>query len=122
MGFVKKNAIWFAISLVALILLAAGGAKLAGIPEVHKSFAVLGLPSWFGYFIGACEVAGAIGLFIRPLSALAAIGISIIMLGAIYFHIYYTPLAQGVPALIVLALCAYIFTQRRSLLFAFKKA
>ena len=120
MEFIKKYSIWLAISLASLVLLAAGGAKLAGVPEVHKSFAILGLPSWFGYFIGVCEVAGAIGLFIRPFSALAAIGISIIMLGALYFHIFYTPLAQGIPALIVLALCAYIFTQRRGWLFVFK--
>jgi uncharacterized membrane protein YphA (DoxX/SURF4 family) len=101
--------------LVALVLVPAGGAKLAGVPEMHASFATLGLPAWFGYFIGACEIAGGIGLFIRPLSALAASGISIIMLGALYFHASHTPLEQGIPALVVLLLSLYVIYRRRRL-------
>lgn len=117
---VNKYGLWVAITLVALMLLGAGGAKLAGVPMVHQSFALLGLPVWFGYFIGACEVAGAIGLFIRPLSALAAAGISIIMLGALYFHATNPPLAAGIPALLILLLSVYVFTRRRADLFAFR--
>jgi uncharacterized membrane protein YphA (DoxX/SURF4 family) len=117
----KKYAIWIAIGIAALVLVGAGGAKLAGVPEVHKSFFILGLPSWFGYFIGVCEIAGAIGLFIRPLSAAAAAGIIVIMLGALYFHGVYTPMAQGIPALVVLLLCGYIIAGRRKSLFLFGK-
>ena len=84
---------------------------------MRQSFVILGLPGWIGYFIEACEVAGAIRLFIRPLRALAALGISVIMLDALYFHAMYTPMAQDVPALLLLLLCIYIFTQRRALLF-----
>jgi putative oxidoreductase len=109
----QKYGLFAAIGIVVLILLAAGSAKLAGVPVMHKSFAVLGLPIWFGYFIAVCEVAGAIGLFIRPVSALAAACISAIMLGALYYHTVHTPLAEGIPALVVLLLCAYIFSQRR---------
>ena len=58
------------------------------------------------------EIAGAIGLFIRPVSALAAAGISIIMLGALYYHATHTPLQQGIGALIVLLLCVYIIVRR----------
>jgi uncharacterized membrane protein YphA (DoxX/SURF4 family) len=116
----KKYGTWIVMTLVALILFAAGGGKLAGVPELHKSFEVLGLPAWFGYFIGTSEIAGAIGLFIRPLSALAAVGIAIIMLGAAYFHLTYTPIAQGLPALLVLLASVYIFTQRKASLLKFK--
>lgn len=79
---------------------------------MHASFGTLGLPPWFGYFIGACEVAGAVGLFIRRLSMLAAAGISIIMIGALYFHIMHTPLSQGIPALAILLLSAFIIKER----------
>lgn len=116
----NKYGIWVATVVVALLLLGAGGAKLAGVPAVHQSFALLGLPRWFGYFIGACEVAGAIGLFIRPLSALAAAGISIIMLGALYFHATNPPLAAGIPALLLLLLSIYVFTRRRADMLAFR--
>jgi len=104
-----------------VLLLGAGGAKLAGIPELHQSFHLLGFPEWFGYFIGACEVAGAIGLFISPLSALAALGIAMIMSGAIYFHTLHTPLTEGVPALVVLALCFYVFLKTKGMMLKFSK-
>lgn len=108
-----KHGLLVATILVALVLVPAGGAKLAGVPHLHASFAALGLPVWFGYFIGACEVAGGIALFIKPLRALAAAGVSIIMLGAIYYHAVYTPMVQGIPALVVLGLCIYLVVKGR---------
>ena len=115
----NKYVLLIAKVLMALILLAAGSAKLAGVPALHESFQLLGLPGWFGYFIGACEVSGAIGIFVRPLSALAALGIALIMCGALYFHIAHTPLAQGVPALVILLLCLFVFLRTRSDLLKF---
>ena len=40
----KKYILNAARVLVALLMLMGGGAKLAGVPEVHASFAALGLP------------------------------------------------------------------------------
>jgi putative oxidoreductase len=112
---------WIAISLIALYVGAAGIAKLAGVPYVHSSFPKLGLPAWFGYFIGVCEVLGPIGLFIRPLSAIAAVGIGIIMIGATYYHAAYTPAIQAVPAFVLGILCACVFWRRRADIFKFDK-
>ena len=64
---IGSYALSVAIALVVLYVGAAGIAKLAGVPYVHSSFPKLGLPHWFGYFIGTCEVLGPIALFIRPL-------------------------------------------------------
>ena len=113
MTFLQKYGVLAACVLLALIVGAAGIAKLMGVPMVHQSFAILGLPSWFGYFIGAAEVAGAVGLFIRQLSALAAAGLAIIGAGAVYFHITHTSLSQGIPAFIVLVLAVFIALKRR---------
>jgi putative oxidoreductase len=110
----KDYSTWIAISLVTVYVGAAGIAKLAGVPYVHSSFPKLGLPAWFGYFIGVCEVLGPIALFIRPLSALAAAGLGIIMIGATYYHATYTPVVQAVPAIVLVLLCAYIFARRRA--------
>jgi putative oxidoreductase len=99
-------------ALLALPLLLAGGAKLAGVPQLHASFGILGLPSWFGYFIGAAEVAGALGLFILPLQRLAAAGIAPIMAGALFFHLKHTPWAEGLPALLLLALSLWLALRR----------
>lgn len=115
----KKSAVLIASVLVALIVGPAGIAKLAGVAQVHVGFHQLGLPNWFGYFIGACELLGAVALFIRPLSALAASGIAIIMVGAIYHHVLHTPLVQGIPAALVLLLSIYIASKQRSFIFKF---
>jgi uncharacterized membrane protein YphA (DoxX/SURF4 family) len=114
---IRTYALWIAIALVVLYVGAGGVAKLASVPYVHSSFPKLGLPAWFGYFIGACEVLGCIALFIRPLRALAALGIGIIMVGATYYHSVYTPVVQAAPAFVLLILSAYIFwTTRKELL------
>lgn len=107
-----KIVIYVAMAIVSLVMLAGGSMKLMGNEMVLSSFATLGLPAWFGTFIGACEVAGAIGIWLRRTSLLAAIGIAIIMLGAIYYHVMHTPIAEGIPALVVLACCGLIISRR----------
>ena len=110
----RNYPLWIAIALVVLYVGAAGVAKLAGVPYVHSSFPKLGLPHWFGYFIGTCEVLGPIALFIRPLRAPAALGLGIIMIGATYYHATYTPIFQAAPAFVLLILCGYIFWTGRA--------
>jgi len=115
----NKYGLNVARAFLAILLFSGGLAKLVGIPEVLESFSVLGLPSWFGYFIGVCEVAGAIGLFFNPLSALAASGLAFIMMGAIFFHVVHTPIAEGIPAFIALVFAIYIAIKKRSQLYQF---
>ena len=122
MGSETRNyPLWIAIALVVLYVGAGGAAKLAGVPYVHSSFPKLGLPAWFGYFIGTCEVLGCIALFIRPLRALAALGVGIIMIGATYYHAIYTPVVQAAPAFVLLILCGYIFWTARADLLKFDR-
>lgn len=113
MEFIKRYAIWCPIILSALAFGAAGTFKLMGTPELHQSFALLGLPGWFGYFIGAAEVAGAIGLLFARTRLLAAIGLAIIMVGAVYFHVVFTPLGQAIPALLLLGFMLLIAHYQR---------
>lgn len=117
----KNHHLSIAIALVALYVGAGGVAKLAGVPYVHGSFYALGLPVWFGYLIGVCEVLGPVGLLIRPLSALAAVGIGIIMIGATYYHATYTPVVQAAPAFVLAILCVYIFFKRRADILKFNR-
>jgi uncharacterized membrane protein YphA (DoxX/SURF4 family) len=65
-------------------------------------------------YVGACELLGSIALLIRPLRALTALGIAIIMVGATYYHAVYTPPFQAAPAFVLLILCVYIFWTSRS--------
>lgn len=104
---------WIPTVLLALPLIGAGTAKLMGVEALHASFNAMGLPDWFGYFIGAAELAGGFGLLIPKLSALAATGIVPIMLGAVYFHIAYaTP--SAIPAVVFIALAVYTIVVRKA--------
>jgi hypothetical protein len=107
-----KYATWAAMAVLTLIVGSAGIAKLTGVTMVHESFAVLGLPAWFGYFIGTCEVAGAIGIWLRRTSLLAALGLAIILVGALYYHVTHTPIAQGTPAFVALLCSGWIISRR----------
>src|SRR6185369_13675243 len=85
-------ALWIIQGLLAALFLFAGSTKLIIPIEVLTSMGSpnqIALPGWFIRFIGVSEVLGAIGLIlprllrIRPqLTALAAQGLVIIMIGA----------------------------------------
>ena len=124
MNFIKKIAPWALITLTALPFFAAGTMKLLGVPEVHVAFANLGLPLLFGYFIGVCEIAGAIGLFLKKLSSLAALGLALIMAAAAAYHVAFDPITQAIPAIVLMLLAISVLFMRRSdsIIFASKKA
>ena len=44
----KKVGLWISLGLASLAFAAAGLAKLAGVEQMHMSFAAMGLPAWFG--------------------------------------------------------------------------
>ena len=111
---IASVAIWTLIVLTAFAFAAAGILKLVGDPMFSDSFGKIGLPGGFGYFIGCCEIAGAVGLFIRRLATLAAAGLAIIMLGAIGYNLGYEPLADVIPAAILLIFSLIIVAARRS--------
>lgn len=104
---IKKYWPYIFILLPSLAFAAAGIGKLMGVPELHASFSAMGMPNWFGYFIGACELAGAVGLYLGGLRKLAAAGLAIIMAGATYFHIAYS-VPSPVPAIILLAMMVFV--------------
>lgn len=75
--------LWILSSLVALVFLAAGGAKLAGTAVMVEMFGKVGLGQWFRYLTGFLEVAGAIGLLMPRYAFYAAVLLASVMLGAI---------------------------------------
>ncbi|MCJ8314106.1 MAG: DoxX family protein [Saccharospirillaceae bacterium] len=108
----KKYGLYASLGLVTFAFTAAGLAKLAGVEQMHVSFAAMGLPVWFGYFIGASELAGAIGIWVKKVSVLAVAGLMIVMSGAIYFHLVYEVLANAIPAFVLSILLLNILFNR----------
>lgn len=109
----RTSLTWGLCGLVSIGFAVAGGNKLAYPAAAGEGFVRFGLPAALAPLIGACEVAGAIGLLIPRLSTWAASGLALIMLGASYHHLSNDPASAAVPALVLGALCATIAVLRR---------
>ena len=112
-------ALWIVQWLLALLFAFAGGMKL--VLPVETLTEQMPMPGWFVRFIGVAEVLGAIGLVlpgllrIRPgLTPLAAMGLVIIMLGAIVFTLASGEVAAALIPLVVGLLLAFVVYGRRS--------
>ena len=70
------------ILLAAFFLLGAALPKLTGSPSAVQEFGLIGAGQWLRYFVGATELAGAIGLLTPWLAGLAAAGLAAEMAGA----------------------------------------
>jgi uncharacterized membrane protein len=107
---------WTAQGLTALVFLFAGGSKFVmPTEEMTKNSP---LPIGFIYFIGVCEVLGAFGLILpgalkirRGLTPIAAVGLTIIMLGATVISFRMDPKMAILPFVIGL-LTAFVAYRR----------
>jgi ubiquinone/menaquinone biosynthesis C-methylase UbiE/uncharacterized membrane protein YphA (DoxX/SURF4 family) len=111
----RVAAVWSVRLLLAALFLGAGATKLAAPPEAVAGFERLGLGAAGRVAIGLLEIAGALGLLVSPLAALAALGLAAIMVGAIAAHL--TVLGpSALPAAVVLALCLLVAWAERGTL------
>lgn len=81
--------------------------------NMREEFATYGLPQWFMGVIGFLKVTLAIfliaGLFIPWLVKPAAIGVAVLMLGAVGMHFKVRdPLKKSLPAFSLLVLCLIV--------------
>lgn len=113
-----NRALWTVQILVALLFLFAGATKFM-LPAAKLQEGPAVFPLAFIYFIGFCECLGAVGLVlpglfrIRPiLTPLAAVGLTIIMIGATTVSIIGMGIAAGTFPAIVGGLTAWIAYSR----------
>jgi uncharacterized membrane protein YphA (DoxX/SURF4 family) len=106
-------ALWIVQVLLAALFLFAGGMKL--VLPLDKLTGPVELPGWFMRFIGVCEMLGGLGLIlpgllrIRPgLTPLAAVGLVIIMIGAIAITLKGALLPAALMSLVVGLLAAFV--------------
>ena len=110
--------LWIVQIVLALLFLFAGGTKLVLSSETLSSMGSpnqIIFPVWFIRFIGVAEVLGALGLVLpgllrrqRHLTALAALGLTIIMIGAVAVTIMGDGVKMAITPLIVGVLCAFV--------------
>jgi uncharacterized membrane protein YphA (DoxX/SURF4 family) len=106
---------WVIQILLALLFLFAGVTKLFPLMEMTPPPNSIIFPGWFLKFIGLCEVLGALGLILpgllrrqQYLTVLAAIGLTILMIGAVISTIIGPGIGMAVPPLIVGLLCVFV--------------
>lgn len=112
---------WLAQVAVAGLFLYAGIFKL--LMPADALAKVTPFPVLFIRFISVCEVLGAVGLILpgllrirEELTPLAAIGLLVIMLGAVTTTVVTMPVAYAILPFVNGLLCAYIAYRRRGLL------
>ena len=102
-----KSKVQMAITvLLSLAFLGAGIMKLTGAEDMRQGFENWGYPIFFMYIIGICEVAGAVGLWLRRFSFAAKICFIILMAGAVLTHLAFDTFQDAVPPIILIILTA----------------
>jgi uncharacterized membrane protein YphA (DoxX/SURF4 family) len=105
-------ATWVVQVVVGLMFVGGGLAKLFGDPTMVDLFDEIGAGDWLRYFVGACEVAGGIGLLTPWLCGLAAAALSALVVGAIVTNVAVVDENPALP-IVYLVVLAVITWRRR---------
>ena len=110
--------LWVIQILLALLFLFAGGTKLIIPADVLQAQAppnAIHFSNWFMKFIGVCEVLGALGLVLpgltrtrKGLTTVAAVGLTIIMIGAVVVTLMSGPPSTAIVPFVTGLLCAFV--------------
>ena len=102
--------LWILQVLLALLFVFAGVTKF-----IFPVPPEMGIPGWFLKFIGVCELLGGLGLVLpglfrrqQYLTPLAAIGLTIIMIGAVAVSVKLFGFTSAISPLVIGLLCAFI--------------
>lgn len=111
----RNSIAWVLQGLLGLAFIASGVKKFTDLPGTVGMFNSIGLPGALAYVVAGAEVLGGIGLLVPRFTRLAAMGLVIVMVGAVNMHVAKIPggLANGVPALVLLALLSLVLWLRR---------
>ena len=103
---------WVISVLLAAVFFAAGGSKLATVPEMVRNFAGWGYPTWFMYLTGCIEVLSAVLLLMPRTAAYGGALLICVMVGAIFTHLTHSQAAMA-PIPVVLLVLAGVETYLR---------
>ncbi|QND72893.1 DoxX family protein [Tardiphaga robiniae] len=106
---------WTLRILAAAAFLAAGGAKLAGVPMMVAIFDQIGAGQWFRLLTGAIEVAGGIAILVPVTAAFGAVLLAATMVCAVLTHLVLIG-GSPVPAIVLLVMTSTVaWLHRRTL-------
>jgi putative oxidoreductase len=113
----RRIGAWTVQGILAAAFLAAGSAKLAGVPFMVELFDQIGIGQWFRIVTGVVEVAGAIALVVPSLASIGALWLGFTMVCAVATHLFILH-TSPVPAIVLGLLNALIVYLRRDELVA----
>jgi putative oxidoreductase len=105
------------VLLAVFFLIAAAGPKLVGEAYAMEMFTQIGAGQWLRYLVGVLELAGAIGLLLPRLSALAALGLVGVMVGAAFTQVVVlsAPVMATTPVVLAVVLAAVAWGRQAQL-------
>ena len=103
---------WLLQILGAAAFVAAGGSKLAGLPQMVGLFDQIGIGQWFRIVTGLLEVMGGLMLLVPGTATYGGVMLALIMAAAAFTHVAVIG-GNPVPALVLLAVTAAVAWLRR---------
>ena len=113
----RRIGAWTLQGIIAAAFLAAGFAKLAGVPYMVELFGQIGLGQWFRVVTGVVEVTGAVALLIPSVASIGALWLGGTMVGAVATHLFVLH-TSPVPAIVLGLLNEVVVYLRRDELIA----
>jgi putative oxidoreductase len=108
----RRIGAWTLQGVIAAAFLAAGAAKLAGVPFMVDLFAQIGLGQWFRVATGVVEVIGAVALLVPGLASVGALWLGLTMVCAVATHVFVLH-TSPVPAIVLGLLNVVVVYLRR---------
>ncbi len=108
----RRIGAWMLQGIIAAAFLAAGAAKLAGVPFMVDLFAQIGIGQWFRVVTGVVEVVGDVALLFPGLASIGALWLGGTMVGAVATHLFVLH-TSPVPAIVLGVLNALVVYLRR---------
>jgi uncharacterized membrane protein YphA (DoxX/SURF4 family) len=113
----RRIGAWTLQGILAAAFLAAGSAKLAGVPFMVDLFEQIGLGQWFRFATGVVEIAGAVALVLPGQASIGALWLGFTMVFAVATHVFVLH-TSPVPAIVLGFLNALVVYLRRDELVA----
>lgn len=108
----KNIGAWVLQIVVAGLFMMMAVPKLMSSADTVANFERWGLPGKIYLVIGAFEMLGAIGLLIPKTTALAAVGLVMIMMGALYTHLAHGEMLMAMMPVMVTMMLAFVIYVR----------
>lgn len=98
--------LWIVAGVLALLFVTVGGAKFLG--TMNEQFVAWGYTADLAVMIGIAEILGAVGLLVKRTAGWAALGLMVIMLGAIWTHATHREYVAMITPIVVFVALGFV--------------